>query len=86
MNRAQIETALHRAIDRFVECEKHLLAADANERSMSHRIAVYLEQEMPGYDVDREYNRDGFDVKRLDLAQRLTSSDNDEAVTRVYPD
>jgi|SRR5882724_60995 len=85
MNRAQIETALNRAIDKFVECDKHLLAADANERSMCHRIAVYLEQETPGYDIDCEYNRDGFDVKRLELAQRHTSTDNDEAVT-VFPD
>ena len=76
MNRAQIETALNRAIDKFVECDKHLLAADANERSMSHRIAVYLEQETPGYDIDCEYNRDGFDVKRLQLEQCLTSTDN----------
>ena len=85
MTKAQIETALNRAIDKFVERDKHLLAADANERSMSHRIAVYWEQEMPGYDVDCEYDRDGFDVKRLELAPRLTSTDNDEAVT-VFPD
>jgi hypothetical protein len=85
MNKTQIEVALNRAIDKFVEDDKHLLAADASERSMSHRIAVYLEQEMPGYDVDCEYNRDGFDVKRLQLVQGLTSADNDEAVT-VFPD
>lgn len=52
---------------------------------MSHRIAIYLEQEMPGYNVDCEYNHDGFDVKRLQLEQCLTSADNDEAVT-VFPD
>ena len=72
VNRVQIKTALNRAIDKFVECDKHLLAADVNERSMSHRIAVYWEQEMPDYDVDCEYNRDGFDVKRLELMQGLT--------------
>jgi hypothetical protein len=85
VNKAQIEIALNRAIDRFVECDCHLLAADANERSMSHRIAIYLEQEMPGYNVDCEYNRDGFDVKRLQLSPYPTSADNDEAVT-VFPD
>jgi hypothetical protein len=52
---------------------------------MSHRIAIYLEQEMLSYDVDCEYNRDGFDVKRLQLASCPTSADNDEAVT-VFPD
>jgi len=85
MNKKQVDIALNRAIDIFVEKDKHLLAADANERSMSHRIAVYLEQEAPGYDVDCEYNRDGFDVKRLALEERHTSDDNDEAVT-VFPD
>jgi hypothetical protein len=85
VNKAQIEIALNRAIDRFVEYDSHLLAANANERSMSHRIAIYLEQEMSGYNVDCEYNRDGFDVKRLQLAPRPTSADNDEAVT-VFPD
>ena len=85
VDRVQIEDALNRAIGTFVECDSHLLAADANERSISHRIAIYLEQEMPGYNVDCEYNRDGFDVKRLQLAPSLTSTDNDEAVT-VFPD
>jgi hypothetical protein len=85
VNRAQIEDAINRAIDTFVECDSHLLAADANERSMSHRIAIYLEQEMPGYNVDCEYNRDGFNVKRLQLEALPTSADNDEAVT-VFPD
>ncbi len=85
VNRAQIEDALNRAIDRFVECDSHLLAADVNERSMSHRIAIYLEQEIPGYNVDCEYNRDRFDIKRLQLEPPLTSAENDEAVT-VFPD
>jgi hypothetical protein len=85
MDRAHIENALNRTIDSFVKCDSYLLAADANERSMSHLIAIYLEQEMPGYNVDCEYNRDGFNVKRLQLVPPLTSSDNDEAVT-VFPD
>ena len=85
MNKKQVEIALNRAIDIFMEKDMHLLDTNANERSMSHRIAVYLEQEVPGFDIDCEYNRDGFDVKRLALEQRETSDDNDEAIT-VFPD
>ncbi len=65
MNKAEIEGVLNRALDAFVKCDQHLLAADASERSMSHQIAVHLAKEIPGYDIDCEYNRDGFDVKRL---------------------
>jgi len=51
MNSAQIETALNRAIAKFVACDKHLLAGTP-ARSMSHGIAVYLEHERTGDDVD----------------------------------
>lgn len=85
MNKKQVEIALNRAIDIFIKEDMFLLNADANERSMSHRIAVYLEHEIPDFDIDCEYNRDGFDVKRLALEPRNTSDDSEEAVT-VFPD
>jgi hypothetical protein len=85
MTKDEIAGALNRALDAFAERDKHLLAADASERSMSHQIAVHLAKEIPGYDVDCEYNRDGFDVKRLHLGHRPASDDDDEAVT-VFPD
>lgn len=85
MNKNEIAGALNRALDAFVESDKHLLATDASERSMTHQIAIHLAKEIPGFDVDCEYNRDGFDVKRLHLGQRHVTDDNDEAVT-VFPD
>jgi len=85
MTRGQIETALNRALDTFVERAEHFVAAAANERSMSHRIAVDLEQELPGYEVACEYKRDGFDVNRLEAMPHPPSPKSDEAV-RVFPD
>ena len=85
LTKTEVKAALKNAIDTFVENDRHLLAADASERSMSHRIAVYLAQEIRGYEVDCEYNRDGFDIKRLQLGNRPTSDDDAEAVT-VFPD
>lgn len=44
--------------------DKYLLSIDANERSITHRLALYLEQEFRDLNVDCEYNREGDDPKR----------------------
>lgn len=41
-------------------------------------------REFPEYDVDCEYNRDGFDVTRLKLSERPTTDDNVEAVALAF--
>ncbi len=84
MDKEEMEAALARALDRFVNDDAYLLAVDSSERSMSHRIAVHLAIELGDYDIDCEYNRDGFDVKRLNLGERWGADDEDEAVT-VFP-
>lgn len=85
INERAIEAHLNRALDKLFELDAHILEADASERSMSHRLAVHLMPELPGYDIDCEYNRDGFDVKRLELYGRDNTDENMEAVT-VFPD
>jgi len=85
MTHEQIEAVLNAALDKFFERDEHLLAADTSERSMSHRIAVYLGEQVHGYDVDCEYNRDGINPKELCLDVEKVSSADDEAVT-VFPD
>lgn len=85
MTQAEIEAALKGALDKFFERDAHLLTANTSERSMSHRIAVYLAEQIEGYDVDCEYNRDGINAKELNLPVEGVSSDDDEAVT-VFPD
>lgn len=85
MNHQGIESCLNRALDALFEIDIYLLRVDSSERSISHRLAIHLMHEVPGYDIDCEYNRDGFDVKRLLLAQRKVTDDDIEAVT-VFPD
>jgi hypothetical protein len=85
VNKPEVEQALKVALDKFFSQDAHLLAVNASERSMSHRIAVYIAEQIPGYDVDCEYNRDGINPKELNLHVEQVSSAEDEAVT-VFPD
>ncbi len=80
-----VQGSLEQALDAFQVAELHLLRTDASERSMTHRLALHLTPLFPEFDVDCEYNRDGFDVKRLALHQRAVQDDDTEAVT-VFPD
>ncbi len=46
-----------KAVQCFIENEKFLLKNDLNERTMTHKLAKYLQKEYCEYDVDCEYNR-----------------------------
>jgi hypothetical protein len=56
-----------------------LYAADGNERSITHHLAIYLQQEFDCWNVDVEYNRDDHDIKRLRDLRDVPSD-------AVYPD
>ena len=49
----------------FLKNDGYLLENDVNERSITHKFAVYLENEFSEWDVDCEYNRNGIDKKTL---------------------
>ncbi|UEP40329.1 hypothetical protein [Burkholderia sp. B21-005] len=85
MSGLQLRKLFESAVDSLCAVDHYLLRVDANERSISHRLAVHLASQFPDFDVDCEYNRDGFDVKRLALSQREVRDDDVEAVT-VFPD
>lgn len=65
---------VQKAIDRFLREDYYLLQTDSSERSVCHRLAMYLEQGIatsyPDYRVDTEFNRGcggkGFRSKVLD--------------------
>ena len=65
--------------------DSHLFDVDANERSITHKLAEYLQLEFPEYNVDCEYNRNGLDIKKLDSFKRMVDSDDTDAIS-VYPD
>ncbi|MDD5139601.1 MAG: hypothetical protein PHY43_04985 [Verrucomicrobiales bacterium] len=46
-----------RAIDFVYARDSKLFSVDASEWAIAHRLAVYLEQKMPEWNVDCEYNR-----------------------------
>ncbi|HZK12369.1 MAG TPA: hypothetical protein VFD10_08530 [Atribacterota bacterium] len=80
-----IRKLIERAYRMLIEKDGYLLKVDANERSITHRLAIYLEVAFPEYDIDCEYNRDGFNSKRLIGYKKQIDSD-DTSGTTVYPD
>ncbi len=60
-----VEIRVHQAIEELRKHDEYLLNVNANERSIIHRLAVYLHREFESLNVDVEYNRDGHEIKRL---------------------
>lgn len=83
--RQRIEQSVWSALDRLLDRDLFLLTADANERSITHRLALYLEDEFGEWNVDCEYNRDGHEPKELHLPLADIDSTDTNAIT-VYPD
>ncbi|WP_139492165.1 hypothetical protein [Brevibacillus dissolubilis] len=54
------------ALKKLLSRDIYLLINDSSERSIAHRLAVYLEEQFPDWCVDCEYNRNGLDKKILD--------------------
>lgn len=60
-----------------------LLENDVNERSISHKLAEYLQQQFPDWNVDCEYNRKLGDIKKLMVIRKRSKR---RSATRIYPD
>jgi len=97
MSKTQVEALLRGALSDLEKHDAYLLSIRANERSITHRLAIHLERRLdeiaPGWDVDCEYNRDGADPKRLymqaeRIARHATAVDlvQDEQGRTVIPD
>ena len=61
MERSDLEGRVLEALNMLYARDASLLENDAAEWSIAHRLAVYLEQQLPGWNVDCEYNRQGPD-------------------------
>lgn len=75
-----------KAIRRLISQDAQLLEAGVNERTIMYRLAMHLQTEIPEWNIDCEYNRDGIDPKRVDLNPGNTSTNDDVKGTTVYPD
>ena len=85
----QLANALINALRLLFEKDDMLLDANVNERTITHRLAVYLEREFPGWNVDCEYNRRGQGgcPKRLDYVIEAENVRSDDTEGRsVFPD
>ena len=74
-----------RAKNEFLEKEKAIIKNDTNERTLTQRLAFYLELQLrknikyENYSVDCEYNRKEEDIKRLKFGKNTDKKE-------IYPD
>lgn len=66
--------------------DQYLLDRQVHERTIAHRLAIYLENEFPGWHVDCEYNRMGGDAKRIGDQLCDCGSCRSDPNALVYPD
>lgn len=85
MEREEVVRRLRSAYSNLVRDDVLLFKVDANERSLTHKLAEHLQAEFLDWDVDCEYNRDGHESKRLNLLVATVSTDDTEGKT-VFPD
>lgn len=60
----RVERCLMAAIEQVLAYDAALLEDGTGERSIAHRLAVYLEREFGGWHVDCEFNRQGEETDR----------------------
>ncbi|MCX5704217.1 MAG: hypothetical protein NT066_06995 [Candidatus Omnitrophica bacterium] len=77
------------ALGMLLKNDAFLLEHDVNERSISHKLADYLQQIFPDYNVDCEYNRVGsltVDEEYFNKKLRLYKNTKCLGGETVYPD
>lgn len=79
----QIKRRLELAIATLRVNDNYLLENDVNERSITHKLATYMEQTFgKTYDIDCEYNRNIDDIKKIIILESKWNELNNPAVLR----
>jgi hypothetical protein len=73
-----------RALGEFYAREAYLFEKDLGERTLTHRLAVYLERQFPGWQVDCDYDRLG--ERTLRMPKGSIVSTDDHLGKSIYPD
>lgn len=60
IDQIKVHKKVEKAINILSKNDAFLLEGNVNERSISHKLAEYLQQEFNDWNVDYEYNRDFF--------------------------
>lgn len=98
MRKNKFRKKLKKALDRLIKKDGEMISANLSERSICHRLGIYLYETFREYDVDCEYN--GFEEnhrnrkvinimrERIIELNRLTENDTDEdlLIRKVFPD
>jgi hypothetical protein len=72
------------ALTEFYGRESYLFANDLGERTLTHRLAVHLEKQFAGWEVDCDYDRLG--ERTLRLPHGTIVSTDDHLAKSIYPD
>ena len=72
------------AVQEFYARETFLLERDLGERALTHRLAVYVEKQFAGWQVDCNYDRLG--ERTLRLPHGTVISTDDHLGKSIYPD
>jgi hypothetical protein len=84
METIEIIGNLATAYCKVIARDRHLIKVSANERSIAHRFAIYIEQCFPGYNVDCDYNKNLENQKRSPAYAHPTKSGRESDL--VLPD
>ncbi len=76
MRREELKPLVGQAVNMLFARDAALLLSDNSEWAVAHRLAVYLESLLPGWNIDCEFNRQG---EGTDLKARAAGA-------RVRPD
>jgi hypothetical protein len=79
----EIEHKVIIALGILFKKDSFLLEKDVNERSISHKLAEYLQEQFPDYDVDCEYNWQTDDLEERSHKKQLVFTKEEEAL--FYP-
>jgi hypothetical protein len=80
---AQLDKVVN-ATKEFYAREPFLLEKDLGERTLTHRLAVHMERQFDGWDVDCDYNRLG--ERLLKLPHGSIVSTDDGLGKSIFPD
>jgi len=71
------------ALGVLLKSDSFLLEESVNERTITHKLAEYLQIQFPDWNVDCEYNRKGIEMKKL---EGINECGKHIATNRVFPD
>ena len=80
----EIKKKVNFAIDILFKNDSFLLEKDVNERSISHKLAEYLQILFPEWHVDCEYNRKMFNTTKM--LEGIKGCSKQKKTDKIYPD